>query len=254
MKVFASDLDQTLIYSNRWIEGREDKVKCIEIYDEKPLSFMLLDEIEKLKKIDEVYNFIPITTRTRSQYERIKLPVNPKYAVVANGATILIDGEVDTIWEAHIKNGLEKSMSTADMKERLSELLNLQGVLRLRDADGLFLYMITDINSFDRQILKEYEAFVESGLWSIHDQGKKVYFVPKVITKGAALNYLKVLNSYEYVVSAGDSDLDESMKEVSDHFIAPGHSKYQANYKCETKGIESGLEIVNQAIKYLDKA
>jgi len=254
VKVFASDLDQTLIYSNRWIKGKEDIVKCIEIYEEKPLSFMLLDEIKELKKIDEKHNFIPVTTRTKVQYERIKLPITPKYAVVANGATILIDGEVDKTWESRIASGLEKSMSTHDMKEKLVELLKLDGVQKLRDADGLFLYMITDVDVFDRSILKEYENFVESGLWSIHDQGKKVYFVPKVITKGAALNYLKEMNSYKYIVSAGDSDLDESMKSVSDHFIAPGHSKFEANYKCDSKGIDSGLEIVKRAMLYLDEA
>ena len=123
MKVFASDLDQTLIYSNRWIEGKEDIVKCIEIYEEKPLSFMLLDEIEELKEIDKKHNFIPVTTRTRVQYERIKLPVTPRYAVVANGATILIDGEVDKTWESIITAGLNKSMSTSEMKEKLEELL-----------------------------------------------------------------------------------------------------------------------------------
>ena len=81
-----------------------------------------------------------------------------------------------------------------------------------------------------------------------------MYFVPKVITKGAALNYLKEKNSYKYIVSAGDSDLDESMKYVSDHFIAPGHSKYDANYKCKSKGINSGLEIVKKAMSYLKDA
>jgi hydroxymethylpyrimidine pyrophosphatase-like HAD family hydrolase len=78
--------------------------------------------------------------------------------------------------------------------------------------------------------------------------------VPKVITKGAALNYLKEMNSYKYIVSAGDSDLDESMKSVSDHFIAPGHSKFEAPYKCDSKGIDSGLEIVKRAMLYLDEA
>ncbi|MGB3368477.1 MAG: HAD family hydrolase [Acidaminobacteraceae bacterium] len=254
MKVFASDLDQTLIYSNKWIDGKEDIVKCIEIFEEKPLSFMLLDEIKKLIEIDKKYNFIPVTTRTKVQYERIKLPVNPKYAVVANGATILIDGEIDKTWESIITVGLEKSMSTHDMKGKLEELLNLDGVEKLRDADGLFLYMITDVEKFDNSILRDYRNFVESGLWSIHDQGKKVYFVPKIITKGAALNYLKEMNSYDYIVSAGDSGLDESMKIASDHFIAPGHSKFEASYKCDSKGIDCGLEIVKRAMLYLDDA
>lgn len=254
MKVFASDLDQTLIYSNRWINGKEDKVKCIEIYNEKPLSFMLLDEIDELKKIDDKYNFIPVTTRTKLQYERINLPVTPKYAVVANGATILIDGEVDKVWEAKIASQLDDSLSTSEMRGKLSEMLELDGVLRLRDADGLFLYMITDVDVFDRSILKEYQGFVESGLWSIHDQGKKVYFVPKAITKGSALNYLINMNSYEYIVSAGDSDLDESMKKASNHFIAPGHSKFEADYKCKSKGIDSGLEIVKMVSLYLEES
>lgn len=252
MKVFASDLDQTLIYSKRWISDANEDIRCIEIYKDEALSFMLFEEIEELKSLSKSYEFIPITTRTRSQYERVDLPINPKYAVVANGACIIKDGLIDEKWEKIIRERLDDAMSTHDMYEKLQNLLKQEGAIRLRDADGLFLYLITDLDTFDRTILNKYRDFVESGKWSIHDQGKKVYFVPQAINKGDALKYLREKNDYKHIVSAGDSDLDESLKKASDYFIAPEHSKFEANYKCSSKGIDNGLEIVKNAKKYLD--
>lgn len=252
MKVFASDLDQTLIYSKKWIESDDSRVKCIENIEDEPMSYMLLEGIEILKEIDEKHTFIPITTRTLAQYNRIKLPFEPKYAVVANGAIILIDGVVDEVWKKIVDEALIKAMSTSDMKEEISSLLSEDGVQKIGNADGLFLYMITDVDVFDRSALNDYKDFVEDGLWSIHDQGKKVYFVPNIITKGAALKYLKTRNSYNHIVASGDSKLDESMKKVCDYFIVPGHSKLSGDYNCKSSGISSGIEIIKEVNLYFD--
>ena len=76
MKAFASDLDQTLIYSRRWLADLKHKshdVVCVEHYKNKSASFMLKEAAETLRGIDRAHHFIPITTRTVAQYNRIPI-------------------------------------------------------------------------------------------------------------------------------------------------------------------------------------
>lgn len=250
MKILASDLDQTLIYSQKWV-GDEHEAVCIEYKDGKPLSFMLKDGLDHLQRLNEGNQFIPITTRTNAQYQRIDFSFVPKLAVVANGAIILRDNEVDKEWEEHLHKQLALCSSFQSMKELVGKLFNVSGVESVRGADDHFLYLLVDVDVFDVSLLSQVEALVNGKKWKIYNQGRKIYFIPEVITKGNALAYLKKKEDFEKIVSAGDSSLDASMKEISDCFLIPGHSKLSGQYKCEQRGIESGLELLSHAKKYL---
>lgn len=251
MKTFVSDLDQTLIFSKQHIDEEVQSVQCVEYVEGAPLSFMLDDTISSLKKLAVSHEFIPITTRTKSQYERIELPVIPTYAVVANGATILVDGLVDKHWEKVINNRLKSCSELKVIKKYIAPLLKKKGVLRIKDADHLFLYMITDTKLFDSSTLNDYKIHLEECGWRIYNQGKKIYFIPRVITKGSALSYLKSLNDFKSIVASGDSSLDHSMKEPCDYFIVPGHSQLTGDYKCQATGIDSSLETIKKASSFL---
>ena len=73
--LFASDLDRTLIYSPRTFDGEElkEEVCSVEIYENKPISFMTKNALMMLKELTKRLLFVPVTTRTKLQYLRIHL-------------------------------------------------------------------------------------------------------------------------------------------------------------------------------------
>lgn len=92
---FASDLDRTLIYSHRVLEqyAYEGEYDLVEVLDERPLSYMSVETKKSLQTIHQSGWFIPVTTRTTAQYERITFfeqELKPEYAVTTNGAVFFI--------------------------------------------------------------------------------------------------------------------------------------------------------------------
>lgn len=116
MKLFISDLDNTLIYSYRHEIG-EEKV-LVETKDGKELSFMSRYSYELLDKINSMICFMPITTRSVEQYARVMLSSRwkPGLALAANGGVLLQNGEPDREWYAEslrIINGAQGSWKEA---------------------------------------------------------------------------------------------------------------------------------------------
>ena len=89
--LIATDLDRTLIYSRA--AGAADTDRCVEIYDGAPLSYLTESAATLLTELAARVPVVPVTTRTRPQFERISLPGGPfHYAVVSSGGRILRDG------------------------------------------------------------------------------------------------------------------------------------------------------------------
>lgn len=89
--IFVSDLDKTLVYTGDHSEERV-LVEQIEDYAE---SYMHSEAIAQLKPLCRTGQFVPCTTRTYKQFSRIDLKgvgLDYKFAIVENGATILVNG------------------------------------------------------------------------------------------------------------------------------------------------------------------
>jgi hypothetical protein len=91
MMMFASDLDRTLIYSKRAVQeflGDISDLKQVEIKGDKALSFMTFQAYELLWDIATRTLFVPITTRSNEQFNRLSLlgEIPHLYTVTANGA------------------------------------------------------------------------------------------------------------------------------------------------------------------------
>ena len=97
----ASDLDRTLIYSSAALaltmpDARAPRLLCVEVHESRPLSYLTETAAGLLTELGDAAVFVPTTTRTRKQYQRINLPGPvPKYAICANGGHILVDGVHD---------------------------------------------------------------------------------------------------------------------------------------------------------------
>lgn len=247
MIIFFSDLDNTLIYSYKHDIG-ENKV-CVEYDQGKELSFMTKKSFDLLKQINQKLLFVPTTTRTAEQYNRIHfgLPTIP-YALVCNGGVLLINGKEDPDWY------MESLQLVEDCKAELEKaILQLQSDknrnFEIRFIRNLFLF--TKSEKPEHTILRLKEILDES-LVDICSHGVKVYIVPKKLDKGMAIERLKTKIGGSFSIAAGDSEFDLPMFKMADAFIAPIGLKNQWNLSDSTIAIETN-PISDELLEYIEK-
>ncbi len=244
--IFASDLDQTLIYSenflkkhypSEWEVHKEAFMTLIEYYQEKPLSYIRKEIIADLVSLNNKDAFIPVTTRTEEQYKRIEFDrfgITPKYAITTNGAKILHYGEVDEEW-SHKVTGILNSLkySPKEISELAGRILPEDLILKNRIAEDVFCYLVIDRDKFTDEHRQKLNREFDNSLWDLSLQGTKLYFMPRAISKGEALLYVADKLGKDIQVAAGDSLLDISFLQKAQHKIIPQHGEI---YKQMQKG------------------
>lgn len=232
----ASDLDRTLIYSanSMALVGSDHlapRMVVAEVYDAAPLSFMTRAAEELLEEIVERSVFVPVTTRTRAQFSRVRLPGSGRgYAVTTNGAVLLHDGEPDGDWSRHIQRSLgSDSAPLDDVLGHLRGGAAVPAVLRVRTAEEYFVYSIVDRQALPDAYLDELGAWCEARGWTTSLQGRKLYCVPAPITKEAAVDEVRRRSGSGLLVAAGDSRLDAGILELADIAIRPSHGELDSD-------------------------
>lgn len=217
MDLLVTDLDQTLIYSDKAKLG-PDRVQ-VEMKDSRGLSFMTYASACLLRHLKIHLCIVPLTTRSREQYERISFPEGwtPSFALVANGAILLRNGCLDEAW---YKETRCRILPSEEELWRGAELLKKDPDLafEIRKVDGAFLFTKSNNPNMTKCRLREK---LDADLINILSQGNKVYILPKVLHKGAALERLKVEIPCKQVYCAGDSEFDLPMLEVADYAFVP---------------------------------
>jgi hydroxymethylpyrimidine pyrophosphatase-like HAD family hydrolase len=263
--VVATDLDRTLIWSAS-AAGGLDRAFCVEDYLGKPLSYVASDVVELVEGLLVTGRLVPVTTRTEAQYRRINLPGGPAaFAVCLNGGRILVDNEEDLDFRAEIDRRLRDSAIPRDVVAVLerwaASVRTTIGSCRVRDAEGLFLYAV-----FDSAVPPgpESEALTiaadELG-WQTSVQGRKVYLVPRALTKEAALTYLETAHGVQVVATAGDSVLDLGMLDTfgpgwvpRDSELHRSGSRPPTSTLTNASGIAAGAEIITAMVGRLDES
>ncbi len=214
-KVFACDLDNTLIYSYKKDIG---KSVCVERLEGRDLSFMTEKSSAALQKIDNLFHFIPVTTRSQIQYNRINLPAdNLQTAVVANGAILLQNGKPDKDWLFDSEKLFSPYFKEYDACRKLLES-DPNITMEIRLVDGFFLF--TKSTSPEKTCETLNNKIKNSGLVSMN-VSQKVYVMPKKMNKGTAIKRLREIYPGKKVISAGDSNFDIPMLEQSDIALYP---------------------------------
>lgn len=266
--IFASDLDQTLIYSQP-VERAEqlgDRIVTAELIDGKVRSYMSWGAYQRLQELMKELIFIPVTTRTMQQYFRIHLisqMLKPAYAVTSNGGNIVIDGTPDLEWQTSIFARVsETSAHVKDVSRLMDQVLSPEWVISSNYCDELFFSHITDRAKIPMQEVAEMSAELRRMGWHTSIQGRKIYVVPGAVNKGDAVAYLKQLTGEHKVVASGDSLLDRCLLDLADFSMAPRHGELfrqeqqqsTGNYTfTEVDGIFAADEILNY-VKAVNRA
>lgn len=228
--IVCLDLDRTVIYSAASLAlGMPDadapRLLCVEVYHGKPLSFLTEPAAAALCALREMATVVPTTTRTPEQLARVHLPGrSSRYAIASNGGHLLVDGVPDPDWTAIVRARLEACAPLAEVTARLHE----RGgpfVLNLRAASDLFAYAVVDRAALPAGWIEELAAWCDPRGWTVSLQGRKVYAVPRPLTKSAAATEVVSRCGGGTLYAAGDSLLDADLLLAADVAIRPAHGE-----------------------------
>ena len=261
--ITASDLDRTLMYSNRALEefGRpKDKVlKPVEMYQGNWTGYMTEAAFSLLKEVSQHSLFIPVTTRTTEQFKRFvifekEIPLS--YAVTTNGAHILYKGEPLKDWSEQLLFQLKNGCSS---EEELQSALKNTGITldgKRKQAEKLFFYYLLNCLPTPSELIEIRELTAQYG-WKMSLQGRKLYFIPNAISKGKALEFICNREGMEAMAGAGDSVLDwDFLKDCRYRFV-PSHGELlkvrgPADITLTNQlGVAAGEEILQQFLNLL---
>ncbi|MFF9480015.1 HAD family hydrolase [Streptomyces sp. NPDC014733] len=231
----ASDLDRTLIYSAAAMDltmpdAEAPRLLCVEVYERRPLSFLTETAAALLTDLAARALFVPATTRTREQYLRVHLPgPPPRFAVCANGGHLLVDGVPDRDWQRTVAARLAEGCAPLDeVHTHLVRAADPGWLLRARTAEDLFSYLVVDRALLPDGWIETLTAWADARGWSVSLQGRKVYAVPKPLTKSAAVAEVRRRTGATEVLAAGDSLLDADLLLAADRAWRPGHGELAA--------------------------
>lgn len=265
----ACDLDRTLIYSAKSLllsgdDSAAPPMVVSEVYDSAPLSFMTRAADVLLSQLVERVLFVPATTRTRAQFSRVRLPGEGRgYAVTTNGAVILKDGEIDMDWFGHINRCVEEACAPlAEVFGYLTGPRAVPEVLRVRDAEELFVYCIVNRQELSAAYVEDLTGWCSQRGWKTSLQGRKLYCVPEPINKESAIAEIRRRTGSGLMLAAGDSRLDAGLLDLADIAIRPAHGELESDgYFREhlvvtgSPGVLAGEEIlrfITQAARQAD--
>ncbi len=217
MKMFCTDLDNTLIYSYKREIGEEKR--CVEIYKDKEISFITEKSIQLLTKIAKKAMVVPVTTRTVEQYQRIELGIGvPKYALTCNGGVLLKDGEKDMCW---YYDSLKLAETSWD------ELWKAQDILKYDKNRSMEVQFIEELFVFTKSTEPEETVHklmekLDLSKMDIFSNGVKIYAIPKNLTKGNAIRRLREALGIEYVTAKVENIFDLMMTAAK----TAGNEKY----------------------------
>lgn len=260
----VTDLDRTLVYSVAAFgldvpDEQAPTLVTAEFYRGRPLSY-LTAAAAALVAAAPPGVLVPATTRTVEQYRRITLPgVAGRYAVTTNGAHLLVDGVVDETWAAGVRRSLHSSASVTEVLGHLSRFAGAPWVRTVRDADGVFCYLVCEDDGPPDGFVDELTDWCAPRQWRISVQGRKIYTLPGELRKSTAVHRVRELVGADTLLAAGDGILDADVLELADAGIRPRHGEleeqgWHRDHVAVTAatGILAGEEIVRWWTARLD--
>jgi hydroxymethylpyrimidine pyrophosphatase-like HAD family hydrolase len=260
--IFASDLDQTLIYSVRSKGEIElEEMIPVERYEDRYISYMTKPAIQKLQELAGMARFVPVTTRIPEQFNRIfgiREQFRPEYVIVSNGGTVLQNGEIDQEWHSFVREAVrEHCAEHTEIASLFAEISSTHWVKSTDLCDELFYSIKVERDHLPHETLEELKLKLVSLGWSYSLQGRKIYLVPERVSKGAAIQYVKEKLASKFVYAAGDSLLDESLLLAADYAISPVHGELGRFYRAhphiqftQARGALASEELLDSILEH----
>ena len=248
----ASDLDRTLIYSRAAVAEHpcEVALTTVETRAGSDVSFLTAESARLLTELATRAVVVPVTTRTPEQLARVRLPIPAGYAIAANGGCLLHNGIIDSVWAREVGRRVAEVAPLAEVRAHLEATCDPAWTVKLTEASGLFCYAVVDRASLPMDFLTDVTGWAAERGWTTSLQGRKLYWVPRTLTKSAAVAEVVRRVSADTVLAAGDSLLDIDLLEHADSGVHPGHGELAESgwtapdvHRTTTAGVLAGEDI-----------
>lgn len=212
MITFCSDVDGTLIYYvNRLMELPEP------VYLQCRNQFMTRESHRLLQEVRQKVELIPVTARSVEKYREVAEDLgNSNFALVCNGAVLLANGGIVTEWLQESKALAEKSEE--DFDQVIAFCKKQSSVKKITWEHGVRI-LITTSNT--RKLREKLTASLELNTVDLWIAGSVLEVVPKSLTKGEAVRRWREQFTPKFLVAAGNGEIDFTMAEYADVFLAP---------------------------------
>ncbi|GAB7191275.1 hypothetical protein NUM3379_19820 [Kineococcus sp. NUM-3379] len=235
----ASDLDQTLVFSARSARADVAGLVCVETYQGREISWVTPRAHALLEALAGTGLLVPVTTRTPAQYARIHLPgPPPRFAVCANGGVLLVDGLPDEEWAQGVRAHVaacapleDVSAALADLAAELLAAAPGSEPAGLHTVPGLFAYAVLrpgQREALAAERLEELGFLLAGWRYGLSLQGRKLYAVPRGLTKSAAAAEVVRRTGAAGFLAAGDSLLDADLLLAAREGRRPAHGELLA--------------------------
>ena len=255
--VFAFDLDRTMIFSKAALEGCMENTVCIEYKGEEDISYMSVDGLLTVIKLANAENLVcvPTTTRSIEQFKRVKPFSSFKWVITTNGGVILHYGKVYEPWDLVVKSYLKDCYKS--LENAIEDIKDKDFVLREpKIVDDTFVFFTTE----DKVACSAYlDSYLDGTSLNYTIQGRKVYIIPKGISKESAISYIMSLLEETHLVTAGDGKLDKGMLSMGECGYIPDGSEVLEyisdedwdafNYKVVASNVGAIMDISRNLLK-----
>ncbi|PPG14406.1 HAD family hydrolase [Rathayibacter rathayi] len=252
-----ADLDGTTIFSARHALDRPDQftgLTVVETFRDAPLSFMTGGALQDLAALSDDLEFVPTTTRTRDQFDRVRLSgVRSRYAIIANGGRILENEVEDPAWTAQVTSRLTDCTPVDELKSQVRAIVDGAGWLRsLRQIEDLFLYLEAAPGStVPELVVDRLRELADAGEVTFSRQGGKVYLIPNAVTKEAAAAEIASRLGGCVTFASGDSALDLGMMRWADFAIHPAHGELATEEHGISRTLHSGVDAGEDIVAFV---
>ncbi len=233
--MIASDLDRTLIYSAGALQlttadELSPNLVSVETLAGRPNSFMTVAASRRLAELSRTALFVPTTTRTVAQYRRVRFPgISPAFAITSNGGNILVGGRADEEWNRSTALAIaECDVTLTEVRHELARRTHDDWVLKRRAGDDLFCYLVVDLLHMPDDFVESWTSWCEGRGWRVSVQGRKIYAIPRPLTKERAMLAVANRLGASRVLAAGDGALDAGFLAAADAGIRPPHGELAA--------------------------
>lgn len=226
--IFSTDLDHTLIFTERHLRG-DVPVVPVEHRLGEPFSYMTPGALAALRQIQKKAVCMVNTLRGYEQAMRVSFVRDGscRYLALQNGLYLFRDGLPDTDWAAHVARTV--SALPLDLDGAAKRVLDgLSGIERLSKRYEYLAVFFVEEKRFDDSACGQLAQMLAKNGWELFRERKKLYLSPLAIDKGSVLRRVRILENGEEAIGFGDSWFDLPMLKACRHAFAPGASALAA--------------------------
>ncbi len=213
--VFFTDLDNTLVYSHRRMPPGE--VILAETIDGRAQGYMTKKSHDFLTS--RAVRTVPVTLRTPAQYLRLSEVIESfgcRLALLCGGGVLFLDGREDKAWTDETREAAKGHFHA--LREAENFFCSFCPKDKVHSVEGIMVYAAAeDVQTLEGGVSRA----VEGSHLTVFADGRKVYCLPPMVSKGEGIRRLAARTGSCFSVAAGDGFPDVSMLEAADLAVMP---------------------------------